>query len=429
MKEEVTGSFDNQITPDIDPLSRSTPDPDDINAIESLVNEVENEQQSTPEPISNEPDTQKITEPTVEPTTEPAPEPEVASDPVAEKEAEQVQAEPKEEDPLEREFPTPKHLSPEKKSNWANLRQRASTFEKKAKEVENKYEEAVKALASYEKGAALPEPIQKEIEELRQFRRMADIQSDPEFQKEYVQSIISEEDKLFGKFKELGMSDEAITEIIKSGGILSKSRDEWAKLILAPLKGEEYEFVREDIKKALTNIYGIADKRLNVIQDAAKNYDTWQSQKKTQTAEQEKISLSQMQEEVQRIQKEIPWANEPQRPINPTPEQAKNYERQMSEWNTHVERFQKGLYSTDPKIKAQTAMAACGYFKLAEDIKSYQAENAALKAQIQKLQSVGRTNTQPVVNAPKPVSRKPAMDFMMDDQTALEQMINEIEGR
>jgi DNA repair exonuclease SbcCD ATPase subunit len=195
------------------------------------------------------------------------------------------------------------------------------------------------------------------------------------------------------------------------------------------LKGEEYEFTREDIKKSLTNIYGIADKRLNVIQEAAKNYDNWQNQKKTQTVEQEKVNLSQMQEEVQRIQKEIPWANEPQRPINPTPEQAKNYERQMSEWNTHVERFQKGLYSTDPKIKAQTAMAACGYFKLAEDIKSYQSENAALKAQIQKLQSVGRTNTQPVVNAPKPVAKKPSVDFMMDDKAALEQMINEIEGR
>jgi len=428
MKEENVGDFNTPIAPDNN--SGSTPDPDDINAIEQLANEVENEQ-STPEPTPTNDNIEPTPEPVESIKTEPTPEPEIEENPAPSPASPSDNQEPKaiEEDPLEKEFPTPKHLSPEKKSNWANLRQRASVFEKKAREVENKYEEAVKALASYEKGAALPEPIQKEIEELRQFRRMADIQSDPEFQKEYVQSIITEEDKLFGKFKELGMSDEAITEIIKNGGILSKSRDEWAKIILGSLKGEEYEFTREDIKKSLTNIYGIADKRLSVIQDAAKNYDQWHNQKKTQTVEQEKVSLSQMQEEVQRIQKEIPWANEPQKPINPTPEQAKNYDRQMSEWNTHVERFQKGLYSTDPKIKAQTAMAACGYFKLAEDIKSYQSENAALKAQIQKLQSVGRTNTQPVVNAPKPVAKKPAVDFMMDDQAALEQMINEIEGR
>lgn len=428
MKEEVQGDFNTPITPVDDPFSRSTPDPDDINAIEALADTVEGEQSNepvnTPEPVKTNDNIESTPEPVKIVETEPE-----ATEPVTEAPAsEQVETkiEQVEEDPLEKEFPTPKHLSPEKKSDWGNLRKRAATFEKKAKELESKYSEAVDHLVKYEKGAALPEPIQKEIEELRQFRRMADIQSDPEFQKEYVQSIVQEEDKLFAMFKEHGMTDEAIQNIIDSGGIRSKSRDEWAKLILASMKGEEYEFAREDIKTSLKKIYETEDRRRFAIQDAAKNFDKYYQEKQGKAQETEKVNYSQMVEEVTRIQKEIPWANEPQKPINPTPEQAKQYDRSMQEWNTHVERFQKGLYSTDPKIRAQTAMAACGYFKLAEDIKGVQAENNSLRQQIQKLQAVGRTNTQTVINTPKPVAQKPKVDFMMDDQAALEQMLKDL---
>jgi lipoprotein-anchoring transpeptidase ErfK/SrfK len=177
------------------------------------------------------------------------------------------------------------------------------------------------------------------------------------------------------------------------------------------------------LKDAINKVYALGEERETELKKAAVNYDKFTASRQQQAQQREAQDFEQIKSEVEAIQKQIPWANEPKKPVNPTPEAMAKYQKEASQWEQNTKRFHMYLNPPDAKTRAQAALAATGYFKVTEDMKALQAENATLRNQIAKLQSVGKTTTAQAP-APKPAPKK---DYLgMDDADALDALMKEM---
>lgn len=310
-------------------------------------------------------------------------------------------------------------MNPQTASNWKSLRTIAEREKKSRAELATKYEEAVNALASFEKAGGLTPALKAEVDELRAFRRTFDIQRDPEFVGKFDTVIDKNNSEIYALLEKRGLKKDVLDSIKAEGGLAGKARSWWEeneievdgekKKVAGYLKLLRESALPEDneaavvIKNKLDANAQLAYDKKQEVEKASVHQSDWQKAREQKQKEQVDADNKVMQEAVTEIQSAIPWARLQEVPANATPEQKAQIEKENKMYIEAEQRFPVALNPPNALARVHTAIAACLSFKYASDIEDLKAASAAEKAtsdaeiarlteENEKLRTAGSTN-------------------------------------
>jgi DNA repair exonuclease SbcCD ATPase subunit len=346
----------------------------------------------------------------------PAPSAKPAAEP-AKPEAGKPAAEPKKDDVKDEEvdkIEDPKNLSPQNKENIAKLRQiakfRGAEIDKAQKvynEVKAERDRLKADLEAFQKGMKLPEPIDKELNDLRALRAKYDIQHDPQFVEKFDKRIEAIDNDVFTLLERGQLSKENLDAVKKMGlsavpATFWRSGDDEAPGVFDALeKGTPEERNLASLLQAKLNERNLVNfDKDKAVTEASKNHQSYYEEK-------QKAMMDGFQQEQQQIQgmvrdllqrPEAAFAMPVQIPADATPEQ----KAEMEAHNAHVAKvhqaFNEALYPTTPQARANVAITAAIAIEqqriiqgLQKNLADQTAEVEAVRAEMAKIKGAGRT--------------------------------------
>lgn len=238
----------------------------------------------------------------------------------------------------------PPHTKPKTAESFANVknlaRQKISTLEKERDEFKTK-------LAEFEKLAkdGLPPEAKKELEELRNFRRGMDVESDPSF-KQFDVTITSNVEAIYSKLAANKFDQTAIEEVKKIG----PENVDWDKLLK---DGKISSGLNRFVNGKLFENDDLVEKKKQAIEVAKKNASEFLKTREEETAKgADSYATEANKEWTTDILPKVEWLRVEKIDDKMTPEQ----KAVAVEHNKLVEEVQKdvkeALADTSPRMKA-----------------------------------------------------------------------------
>lgn len=268
----------------------------------------------------------------------------------------------------------PRNLSEKNQSNWRKLQETASTYKKQAEEAEALRQR----IAQLEQA---PAQTPQDYEELKKFRQIFDIKNDPEFQSKYSQPIETAKNNVYGILRKHGASDEVIASIEKAGGP-DKINDEFWK---NPAFGNLPFTDAEKLKRNLVDVADLREKQEQEIQYAAENADKILQEREQEKGQWYEKTVAEIDQELDNITKELPWARYAEAPANATPEQIQQVQAHNARVAELATKFEAALWPTTAKDRTNVAAAAVFSHVLSEQLRTEQTQKSALLEQVKKL--------------------------------------------
>ena len=256
----------------------------------------------------------------------------------------------------------PRGMNPANRANWKRLQTLAS----EAKAAKSYLETEVKTLK--EKMAAappVPEAITKELEDLRQFRRVWDIQRDPEFDTKFEKAITDNEEDIYKLLTQYGVKEEAIASIRMSEiagtsikGTRAISKEWWDTNVLEPLKNSgdpQQEAAADIIADKIKANRMIGFEKEKAIQSASASQSEWIKNREAQTTKQREENIATVKNYVEESIKAVEWVGKKDIPATATPEQ----KAELEDHNKFVDECEATLKAAlNPQNALQRAQAA-----------------------------------------------------------------------
>lgn len=253
-----------------------------------------------------------------------------------------------------------------------------------------------------------PAEAAKELEELRNWRNQIDVEADPKWKEQFDGRIAKNDEQIYSKLKEAGMSDAKVEEIKKMGGpqVL-----EWEP-ILPKLPPQ----LRRFIETKLVENESLSEDRKAAIAAAKAKATEFIQARSTEQAALAKNDRSKSQATVDKLVKEIKWWDKKvELPADATPEQKADAEAEtkfMANAKAMVKDF---LDNPNPELYGELVIGTVLAHRYNAELQSLRAaSDAALKkleadlktandelARIKKSTSGRRESSAP----PKPVAR------------------------
>lgn len=349
---------------DADPIDESTDKQIDA-ALDAVYEEAYGEAEAQP--------TEPPTEPIAEPQTA-IPQREVATQPT-----EPIQETPAptapEIDPEISAIEQPRNLSEKNQSNWRKLQETASQYKRQSQEAEALRQK----LQEYEQKPPAP----ADYDELRKFRAIFDIQSDPDFQAKYDQPLNQAKHQIYQILKKHGASDEVIASIEKHGGPGKVDEEWWVNNAINKLPLTD----SERLKRSLLDVSDLQEKRLNEIYKSASNANQYYQQKEQAAVEwfsnQEKEIYGYIQNKI--VEQKADWAQRKEVPQNATPEQIKSIQAHNAQTEQIEGLFTSALWPKTTQERADVAAAAAMSHVLTQQLRAEQSARQRYQAQIKQL--------------------------------------------
>jgi hypothetical protein len=358
-KEELPVTGHGNPSLDADPIDEDTENAIDaaldaaMDGDEPVQEEVQEETPEQPEEIPQEQ------------VQEPAPQAEIPQEPVIP----QVEI-----DPEIQQIEQPRNLSEKNQSNWRKLQETASVYKKQAQEAESLRQK----LQEYEQKPPAP----ADYEDLRKFRALFDIQSDPDFQNKYDVPINQAKANIYGIMKQHGASDELLQSIEAQGGP-DKVNQKWWMSTLNKLPLTD----AERLKRGIVDIAELSEKRIAEIQHSAANASQYYQQRDEALVErftqQDQESINYIQEQIKA--QNADWALPKEIPAGATPEQRKAIESHNAQAAQLEELFYGAMYPQTPQARADVAAAAAMSHMLTNQLRTEQTARQRMEAQIKQL--------------------------------------------
>lgn len=316
-----------------------------------------------------EPDTE--TQPEPEPQSESTPEPSVPAQEPIPTEAPQFEI-----DPEIASIEQPRNLSEKNQSNWRKLQETATTYKRQAEEAQALRQK----LSEYEQKPPLPEDYQ----DLRQFRALFDIASDPEFQQKYDKPIYEATANIYSILKKHEAKDEVIQSIEAAGGPHKIDQNWWKEKVINQLPLTD----AERVKRSLLDVVDLNEKKINEIKKQSLSVDDYFKQKDEVTRN---WFQQQHDESIKYIQKRIAdekadWAMQKEIPKNASKEQIaqiESHNKQAAELETL---FTSALFPQNPQERADVAAAAAMSHVLTNQLRNEQATRQQMQARLDLLE-------------------------------------------
>jgi hypothetical protein len=347
--------------------------------------------------------------------------------PKAEAKAPAVQEKPV--DPDIAKIEMPKGMSPSRSQQWKTLEGLAVERGTKLRELEPQLTQAQQQIAELTQkleqvGKTVPEDVQKQLNELTEFRAMFDMTSDPEFQKTHFEPLAKIESSVMDLLKANGMPDN-LMEIIQKQGITGTPNSGWKQILDALEEGNP--IAKERLAKQLADFYNLAEQRDKELKNAPEKIKQWQEKKQTEYQSKQKEYQAKVNSEIDQLRKHFPQAQQKEIPPNADPTER----AQIEKHNQDAQQLEKDFVSTfraissgDPKALTETVAAALLAVRQAgmirqihEASKQKDARVAQLEGELKKIQSASRTPRQ--TSPPSTPKTKP--DYMgMSNDAAIE---------
>ena len=361
-KEELPVTGHGSPSLDADPIDEDTEIAID-NALDAAFTETEPQEivEETPD-VAEEPQQSDPVE--QEPTqTDPVSIPEV------------VPTEPQVEiDPEIQKIEQPRNLSEKNQSNWRKLQETASVYKKQAQQAESLRQK----LVEYEQKPPAP----ADYDDLRKFRAVFDIQSDPDFQNKYDVPINQAKANIYGIMKQHGASDELLQSIEAQGGP-DKIDQSWWLNTLGKLPMTDAERVKRNIVDVADLSEQRAGKIMNSAQNAEQYYKSRDEALVDRFTKQDEESINYIQE---RIKKEnADWALQKTIPAGANPEQRKAIESHNGQVAQLEQMFRGAMYPQTPQERADVAAAAAMSHILTNQLRTEQTSRQRMEAQIKQI--------------------------------------------
>jgi hypothetical protein len=372
----MTDTDDNVVEPDVtgfgNPSLNSDPiDEDTSNQIDSLLDEAIGETTETIEPqveeSAQEPDG-ILDEPVAPTPVEPTPVAETATPyPVVQ--------EPKVEiDPEIAAIEQPRNLSEKNQSNWRKLQETASTYKQQAAEAEILRQRLAEA-----EGNRAETP--QDYDELKKFRAIFDIKNDPEFKSKYVEPIQNAKESVYNILRKHGAGDEVIKSIEAAGGPTKVADDFWRQDAFSKLPLTD----AERLKRGLVDVSDLQEKQEAEISNAAEHADEILVQRETANREWYDNTVKDIDNTIDEITKDLPWARYAEPAPNATPEQLAQIQKHNETVSGLAQKFESALWPTTAQERANVAASAVFSHVLTEQLRTEQAQKNALMQQISQL--------------------------------------------
>jgi len=385
-KEELPVTGHGNPSLDADPIDEETENAIDA-ALDAAMDSEEPVQEKVQEEVLEQPE-----EIQPEQTEEPAPQAEIPQEPTTP----QVEI-----DPEIQQIEPPRNLSEKNQSNWRKLQETASVYKKQAQEAESLRQK----LVEYEQKPPAP----ADYEDLRKFRAVFDIQSDPDFQHKYDVPINQAKANIYGIMKQHGASDELLQSIEAQGGP-DKIDQKWWQSTLSKLPMTD----AERLKRGIVDVADLSEKRVGEIMNSAQNAEQYYKSRDEALVErfskQEEESLNYIQEQIK--SQNADWALPKEIPAGATPEQRKAIESHNAQAAQLEQLFYGAMYPQSPQARADVAAAAAMSHMLTNQLRTEQTARQKMDAQIKqlteennKLKGAGRMPRQNLATAS---SNKPA---------------------
>lgn len=268
----------------------------------------------------------------------------------------------------------PRNLSEKNQSNWRKLQETASIYKKQAEEAEQLRQK----LSQLEQG---PAQVPQDYEELKKFRQIFDIKNDPEFQSKYSQPIETAKGNVYGILRKHGASDEVIASIEKAGGPDKINDEFWRNPAFGNLPFTD----AEKLKRNLVDVADLREKQESEIQYAAENADKILQEREQEKGQWYEKTVTEIDQELDNITKELPWARFAEAPANATPEQIQQVQSHNARVSELATKFEAALWPTTSKDRTNIAAAAVFSHVLSDQLRVEQTQKNALLDQVKKL--------------------------------------------
>ena len=351
-----------------DPISPATHE-----SIDSLLDEAERETgvELTPEPTQTHEDNSTLEELGNEPVQAPV---EPSGEPVAQPEAPAQPAQPEVQiDPEILAIEHPRNLSEKNQNNWRKLQETASLYKSQAAEAEVLRQRLAEA-------EQRPTQTPQDYEELKKFKQIFDIKNDPEFQSKYSQPIESAKQNIYNTMKKHGATDDVIASIEKAGGP-DKIDDGWWRQTIDKLPMID----QEKIKRGLGDVSDLKEKQDGEIKYAAEHGEEILAQRQNESKEWYQKETTEIDNYVDNITKEVPWARYKQFTGNETMEQVEQIKSHNNIVADLHQKFNSALWPQTAGERAAVAAAAVLSHQLTGQLRAEQESKAQLQAELARL--------------------------------------------
>ena len=351
-----------------DPISPATHE-----SIDSLLDEAERETgvEPTNEPTQTHEDNSTLEELGNEPVQAPV---EPSGEPVAQPEAPAQPSQPEVQiDPEILAIEHPRNLSEKNQNNWRKLQETASLYKSQAAEAEVLRQRLAEA-------EQRPTQTPADYEELKKFKQIFDIKNDPEFQSKYSQPIESAKQNIYNTMKKHGATDDVIASIEKAGGP-DKIDDGWWRQTIDKLPMID----QEKIKRGLGDVSDLKEKQDGEIKYAAEHGEEILAKRQNESKEWYQKETTEIDNYVDNITKEVPWARYKQFTGNETMEQVEQIKSHNNIVADLHQKFNSALWPQTAGERAAVAAAAVLSHQLTGQLRAEQESKAQLQAELARL--------------------------------------------
>lgn len=269
-------------------------------------------------------------------------------------------------------------------------------------------EEKLKSAPTPEQAAKLAEQT-KELEELRNFRRAADIENDPAFKASYDGKIEANNTLILTKLTEAGMSPENVAAIKEMGGVEAVDWD--------PIMDKLNPALRHLISAKLGQNIELRDARKEAVDAARKEPSKFESQRSETQARV-------LTESANTFLSKMGWSAEKQIPANATPAQKAEVEAHNKIARDAQDLVKSALKDYSPEAYAELAVGTASAIRWKSQATTLQAsldaattehktaldtvtkERDAAKAELERIKSAGRTHVR-AKGSPAPAPADP----------------------
>jgi len=270
----------------------------------------------------------------------------------------------------------PRNLSEKNQSNWRKLQETASVYKKQAEEAEQ-LRSRLQDLESKSPQVQTPD----DYEELKKFRQIFDIKNDPEFKSKYELPLSQAKENIYGILKKHGASDDVIQSIEKAGGPDKIDQAWWKNNAIDKLPLTD----SERLKRSLVDVVDLKENQEKELEFVAQNAEQIMQERQMQTQNWYASENQSIEQHVDQITKDLPWARYMDVPQGASQEEASKIEKHNAAVNSLSEKFNAALWPQTAQDRTNVAAAAVFSHVLTEELLSTQKAYADSQAQLKKL--------------------------------------------
>lgn len=309
------------------------------------------------------------------------------------------QPNPKETKASEPEIEEATESAPKDQSAWTALKNKAKNAHKSILDRDEEIARLKKTLA--ERGNTTTketEAIKAEMEELKKFRAMVDIQADPEFVSKYDAPIDSAISSIKSMLKEI---DPTVTD--QSLALINFSDSAYMDQILKFIDGKADRFKTRKIESKIQEILALNDKRDETLNEHKGKYKEYLENKKKETFTKQSEEEGRILTHIENTSNAKDANNNPLYPFlaqievtDTTDEATRN---KINLHNGMVDQMRKKLDTLlavkTPEERAEVAIAAVGAHYLSAQLRAALKKLAGVEAQLKKVSVVTTENEDP----------------------------------